>query len=492
MKKYLSKLTKNKMLYAFIFLFFITILTLSPISGDDWGNYFVGKGGLYHCFEQAIRMYFDWEGRLVSRILINILTYNKWLWNIINSILITIIVFGINKVVNPKRKKTVMCLSILTLLAMNIFTFSQVIVWVAGNVTYLFPFSLLLIYLILILKQFKQNKFLKTVFIILNIIIPMFVEHMAVLLIIINLSKLILDYYKTRKINKEFIIYLILSIISTLVMFLSPGTAYRNQYENLHFNKLNIIEKVIYNLPNFIYYTFIINSFFLLLTVISNNYLILKYKYPKLIKIIMITYITIIPFLTILLYNLSQFIIIPNNLLNIVNPNNLLIQLYWISYTIIWIYLIIKYKEKRINNLIFIGLGLLSNSIMLASPTWGYRTSFATYIFLMIPAINIIDDISINKILEKILIAMTVIISIIWLIFYINIRIEINNLENSINAQLKDNKEIIEIEPFPSYANCNINPTNDYHLENFKKYYNIPEEKEVVILPNKWRYVIIK
>ena len=58
--------------------------------------------------------------------------------------------------------------------------------------------------------------------------------------------------------------------------------------------------------------------------------------------------------------------------------------------------------------------------------------------------------------------------------------------------ELLINKEIIEIESFPRYANCNINPTNEYHLTKFKEYYQIPKNKEVRILPNNWRYIIIK
>ena len=132
MKKILSR---NTILYILIFGFFFTILTLSPISGDDWGNYLVGKQGMIHSFVQAFEMYFNWEGRLVSRILINILTYHKWLWNIVNSLFITGIIYGIIVVVKPRQKKLTICLSILTVLLMNIFTFSQIIVWVAGNIT---------------------------------------------------------------------------------------------------------------------------------------------------------------------------------------------------------------------------------------------------------------------------------------------------------------------------------------------------------------------
>ena len=52
------KQNKKKFFYISIFLFFLFILFLSPISGDDWGNYEVGKTGLYHSIGNAVGMYF--------------------------------------------------------------------------------------------------------------------------------------------------------------------------------------------------------------------------------------------------------------------------------------------------------------------------------------------------------------------------------------------------------------------------------------------------
>ena len=91
-----SKLKENK-IYIGIFIFILIILFLSPISGDDWGNHLEGTLGFRHMIGQAIGMYFSWEGRFISRILINILTYNKWLWNIINSIAIVGIIYYVEK-----------------------------------------------------------------------------------------------------------------------------------------------------------------------------------------------------------------------------------------------------------------------------------------------------------------------------------------------------------------------------------------------------------
>ena len=90
-----------------LFIIFLVILILSPISGDDWGNYLVGQKGIRHMIGQAIGMYFAWEGRFVSRLFINLLTYHKWLWNIINSFLLVSIIYFTVKIINPKNKKII-------------------------------------------------------------------------------------------------------------------------------------------------------------------------------------------------------------------------------------------------------------------------------------------------------------------------------------------------------------------------------------------------
>lgn len=491
MKKLINR---NRLLYITMFCFFLLILTLSPISGDDWGNYLVGKIGLRHCFGQALGMYFTWEGRLVSRILINLLTYNKWLWNIVNSICITGIIYMIMKLIKPKHKITVLCLSILSILLMNIYTFSQVIVWIAGNITYLFPLALILFY-ILDLKNDKQISKIKIfIMVIFQVIVPMFVEHMAVLLIIINLSVLLIKYYQTKKWDKIYLMYTVISIISTLVMFLSPGTKIRSDMENLEFNKLNIFHKALYNIPNFIYYTFIVNSYLLCLLSISNIYRIYKLKIDKSKKILLGLYLLVIPIITVMIYNLSLFMNLPSSCLELINQNNILVIIFWLSYLLLYFYLLVKDRKTKQGklNLVFSLLGILSNAIMLLSPTWGYRTSLATYLFLVIPQIEVIDRMKINKLLEKLLIIITVIVSLIWFIFYINIRLTQNELEKTIQKQLKEDKQVIEVISFPSYANCNINPINDYHLSKFKDYYSIPSDKEVKLLPNNWRYIIMK
>lgn len=479
------KKRKEKIFYSIIFFFFLTIFFLSPISGDDWGNYLVGKTGLYHSIGNAVGMYFSWEGRLVSRIFINILTYNKWLWNIINSFLLTTLVYIIVKIVNTKHKKEIYILSFLIIMLMNIYTFSQTVTWLAGNITYLFPLVIFLIYYYLIEKK-EQTKITRIINILINIVLPMFVEHMAIVLICYNIFILVYEYIKTKSINKYKVIYLVMSILVTGIMLLSPGTRYRALTENVEFNNLNIFQKVITNIPNFIYYTLIVNYFLMFLLTVTNNLLIKDKIKNKYLKILLMLYNSVIGIGTVVIYLLSNVNI--NNLSFLINQYNIIVIINYIIYLLLTMYLHYKYSK---NIYLFI-ISLLGNGVMLVSPTWGFRTSLFTYIGLSICCLIILDKYLKNKkiiYISEIITGIFLIIT--YEILYINVFKCQKHLEKAIENQLKTNQEIIEIEYFPSFINCNINPSNPYHTEKFKEYYNIPKDKQIILKENNWKYYII-
>jgi len=478
---------KKKIFYIGIFLFFILLFFLSPICGDDWGNYIEGSRGIYKSITEAVGMYFSWEGRFISRVLINILTYHKVLWNIVNSLVITSTIYLIIKLINPK-KKIIYILTILIFILMNVFTFSQVIPWIAGNITYLFVIPLLLLYYYYIFKNIKDNKLI-IVFSILNLIMTMFVEHMAIILIFSNILFIVYRFIKNKKIDKELILYLIISIIGTLVMLLSPGNSYRNSVENIDFNKLSLIGKLLFNIPNFIYYTFIINPYLIILLSISNIYLINKVFNKKLLKIFLILFMNIIPLLSTVLYILSYFKSINIMLLD---TNSLILKLYYVIYILLFVYLIIKNKKTIFNKeMFFFIIGIVSNLIMMMSPTWGFRTSLATYIFLSIFSLIIINE---NIKDKKIYTIITSTILLLGVLSYITVYISIfrQYKENKliIEEGIKNKSKAIEIYKYPIFVNCNINPESEYHSKVFKRYYGIDEDVEIKLLDNKWRYLI--
>ena len=81
---------------------------------------------------------------------------------------------------------------------MNIYTFSQVVVWIAGNITYLFVIFLLLYYFYALINKKYNQKVYNALLLLLNFIIPMFVEHTGVILIIGNLLILFYEYFSNQ------------------------------------------------------------------------------------------------------------------------------------------------------------------------------------------------------------------------------------------------------------------------------------------------------
>ena len=464
-------------------IFFEIILFLSPISGDDWGNYLVGQTGLYHSIGNAIGMYFDWEGRFVSRILINILTYHKILWNIINALALTITIYYLKKLINPHNKKMSFLLVLFIILFMNIYTFSQVIVWLAGNITYTLVIPLLLYYLDIVINKKDNTKLNIILIFLLNLIIPMFIEHMAIILVLINLY-IIIKELKNKKINKKYLLYFIISLLSFTIMFISPGSLKRASIENIEFNNLSLIGKILSNIPNFIYYTFITNFYTILLMIIANYYLIKNNIKNKAFKILSYFFFLLPPLIITINYLSNS---LNYHFLNNLNQNNILVQGYFIIYIIFDLFMIISvFKQK---SYLYI-LGILANLIMLLSPTWGYRTSFFTYIFLSLAFIMIIDKYYKEK---RIINVILFIIAIITFSFYIFLYINVYraNIEREKDIKRQINNDIIEIERFPYFINCNINPENEYHLTKFKDYYKIDQSKEIKLIDGNWKYKII-
>ena len=174
--------------------------------------------------------------------------------------------------------------------------------------------------------------------------------------------------------------------------------------------------------------------------------------------------------------------------------SNIYLNIYFIIYIVMEFVLIYRYskKEEKNTKLLFYILGFMANVVMLMSPTWGYRTSFTTYLFLSIVYINIIDDLkNSNKKINNILAGVTTCSFLIYLIMYFNVFLCEKDLRESIKKQVKNNKDVIDIYYFPYFTNCDINPNDEYHIKKYKEYYDIPEEKSLNYITNKFKYYII-
>ena len=99
---------------------------------------------------------------------------------------------------SSKIKKIMFPLMVLVIIGMNLFSFSQVMTWIAGNITYLFIIPVILWYFYFILNNDKYNKWFVFIFSLINLFGCMFVENMAIVIIVGNILLLIFKFIKNK------------------------------------------------------------------------------------------------------------------------------------------------------------------------------------------------------------------------------------------------------------------------------------------------------
>ncbi len=480
MKKIKTFLKDNKYLII-ISIIFLFIFFLTPINGDDWGNYLVGKKGISADINHAIQMYYSWEGRFISRILISFLTYHKWLWNITNTLILVLFINCCYKFIKNKTNRIYYLIPMFLLLSVDNIFYTQCYLWVAGNITYIFPsvLSILTFYYLYKSVDKKLTLPLGILLIIISIIIPMFVENIGCAYVAGIFLMLCFYYLENKKIKIPLVLMLLSSSISLLIMLKSPGSEIRSE-ETIWFSQMSIFSKVFYNLPSFIEYTFNKNAIITLsILILIDKMLISKFKNLPY-KIPLIVLFDIIPIITIL-NNIIN--ILPLNIsLKLPNLTNWYYIFYYLIFTIAWFYTIIYFiEDKKERNFLIILLlvAFISSFVMTLTPVWGSRV-IALYILINILIITTISSniLTFNKPLNKIFLII-VIITILTSILYgiINKIFDIRR-KNTIDNQI-DNA-IIYIPA--NYLNTlwNYNPCDDYHIQTFKEYYDI-SNKEIKI-----------
>ena len=468
--------------YLLLFFFFFLICSLTPISNDDWQNFLVlGKNPIKY----AISMYFSWEGRIISRILIVILTHNKWIWNILSSAINVSIIYLSMKIISPKNKKSTFLLLFLVFLLMSFKVFTQSIIWVTGNITYVFIIPLLLGYFYVIMNNLVNNN-VKTILVsLLNIVMTMFIEQMAVLLVISNIIILIYNSYKKKSFDKKMLLFLVCSLLGTVIMLISPGSA--NRYTNYHsyYKNLSFINKIIYNIPNFIHYTYTINYFLLILSVIVNFLLIKKYVNKRIFKVVLYIFLLIVPICTSFGFLLNHF---TDNYNFFINYDNKLICLYYFIYMIATLILMLKEKDEKA--IFFYIIGMMSNIIMLLSPTCGNRTTIGTYIFVCISLIIIIDK-NVTFTIKKttcLKIAIFILV-ILYDIYYTSAYLLHKEHLSNINNAMINKSDTLYLQKYPKSLDFLLPIEEDGKKEiYYKQIYNIDSNVRIVYTENKWKY----
>lgn len=465
--------------YILIFVFFLCISFWMPISGDDWNNYLVGSKGLHHMLGQAIGMYFDWEGRFVSRILINFLTYYKFLFNLLLSFLITLGVYVIVHLRKVKHKSFLFLFSFGIIIFLDNPLFTQTVLWVAGSITYLFPSILIFLYFSFYLHYLKgKEQYPKWSIFILSLVsfsIPMFVENIGCSFVLLNLILVLYERIIYKRWNRILLFIFFLSLISLMLMLFSPGSAKRSIFENSE--SISLFKQFVSNIDSFVKYTLANNFYLILLMIFSSCLLSLRIYSRWIIRIVSILFLVVVPVLLLWSVGFPEWIC----------------HILWLSFLFYSLFLVFNYYRKDHEMffllLVLLVVGLFSNIVMMFTPAISSRTSLFWVLCGSVSFLYVIDDLVIHKIPKIVYYigcSILVLICSSFLIAYYNMHRFSKFLDASIKQELNAGSSVITIYEAPSYLSWGLLPTGDYHTRTFKEYYGISLSQELNVRKSVW------
>ena len=498
-----SKEIYNFLIIGLLFIFFFIVTIFVPLTGDDFGNYISGVT-LNKSVEIAANRWLTLEGRFISRILICFLTPRKLLWALFNALSITTIVICINKIIKNNYKLQTLLLIIFSVININTIMYTQTYFWIAGSCTYLLGIPLIFIYFLYMHKIFDTEKEHKPIsyiiFGLINLIATMFIEHMAVALVVANILYLIYEKIKYNKIDKFTLFCLIISVMGTLLMIFSPGVRERANMSS-DFEKLPLIKKVISNLPSFAFYTTICNAVTLILITIFDFKFLKEIKQTiknntfkiiiKILNIFMLGFNLINILFSLLLsfpLGLRRFNI-ENNLINFIISRESIFNTVCSLLVIITLLIGMLYyaiKKNKWANLFYTLVAFSSLAVMLPIATWGERVALFYTLLMFIP---LYDSVDLNKIFSKktilktnIIILLTIFTAYIYGNIYYSVYQHTKVREKEIIKAVNKEEKVIPVFAYPYTTLWNAEPWDPYHEITFRSYYGIKENQDIEII----------
>ncbi len=416
----------------------------------------------------------SWSGRFLSELWGFSVAPHKKLWNILNASIFTAIYYYLFKLCKDK-KHPVLVAGVIVFLILSVSNRlrMQTYTWIMGT-TYVLPLLFYLVYLSLVYSYITENKMNKVIFGVMslcNIMIPLFMENAAAMLVGGNVLILIYLYFKDKSKMKTFLIYLVISIVGTSIIKFSPGALYRLNRDHEVFNELSLFAKVAQNWEAFIQMTFTNNTWIICALVLVNSIFVIQNSFSSIEKgvLVLIQLISIIP----LFVSLTTF------------TNSIIYVLFTISLFYIYLKGINDEKKKWfVILLLFLAGG--ANVVMLISPIFDSRSSIYTVYMFILVILNVLECLELKKSFNVIMICITFVGICFYGIKYIRLYQLVHKITIKRESEIAyyvvrpDTTEAYIIAyPDESIHSGNAEPDDTYHMQTFKEYYYLNEDMTV-------------
>lgn len=350
----------NRIFLIIVYILNLIIQSLVPVSGDDYMYGTFAKQGI---LKSVFSYYNTGNGRWLINIIDSfILRYDRYLFIIINPLMICLVILLISKIATKLGNKNCDLLKISALLfsSLNILMTRESLYWITGSMNYLYPGCLFLLayYLFLDIKEGEKRHL--NIFPLVTFLAGASMEQFGLMLVGILTIEYLYKIIKHEKIDKMEVIAYITGVIGLFTVVLGPGNYVRVGVAAQEKNSLLIgIIDLIYNNFN----SKVANIYILIISIYI--YIYIKNLYPN--------------------FKKNKYVSLANILINLISiifskTILLLCSLIIFSYLILFIcYIYLKYN-KNISLVLLLISGVGSQIMLLISVIWGFRISFSMYI----------------------------------------------------------------------------------------------------------------
>lgn len=465
MKEKLETITFKHNVTLFTFFLFFFLCLLSPISGDDWKSYIIGKEGLMECISNI-----DFQdGRVLSGFLINFLSYNKILFNFIFAYLMGQFVKICNDLMGNVKTKYLYLYPVIGVLLVSTFMFSYNYMSVTSAIAYTFPVILFFMYFYQLLKDEEINKLSMLKLLLMATYISLSSIHIAITFFIANLIYFIADVNK--KINVQTFIILIVEFLLILVSmsFIDYTIVYTN-YNDILGNISYLIDRVFSN-----------NIILIIIGAIPINFYLNEKLKENTYKRVVITLFDMILIFS-LGYNFFYYSPVNLNLVlskysGIFATENWYYILYFLTYMVLFVLSMNYYiKNRKLHKTlnIFTTSSLILMIFLLISPIFD-KGNIVFIIFTIILITCILAKEMNTKVYIKIAKLAVVLLTIYYVSMFGIIKYIDETRTDYIEEQLNTTETNIEVKANPLYLVWRYNPVDYFQIKDFKKFYEIPK-----------------
>ena len=470
----------------FVFAFFYRISSLTPLAGDDWGYAVNGMQG--QPLKMAFDFYFSWSGRFFSELYGFLITPHKAFWNILNALLFTSIFYNSLKISRMDKSIVGMVLFLFLMFSVKDELRMETYTWLMGT-TYVIPLALSLFYFNRLIHTLENGLKLKPWYVVLHTLFLFYIgltmENIAVVMIFANICLILYSYIKYREIPIYLYNFLFISILSFVLLRLSPGASARLIRDHQDWMRLSIIDQVMINYPNFIRFTFVEHRYLVLIFSGLNILIALK-------RILVSNKNHFINILLLIVFIFSSLISISLTLsnyieltfmANLVDYKSLINLSFWPIFIIAIFVNILSIENSDKERVLFlILLAGLSNGVMMASPIFGFRSSLYTVYFMMIASLILLKSLDWKWLNWFILIPLFILLSRASL--GLNAKYELVARVHEIRlgeiTYYRVNPDVKEAwlirYPIFSIHSGDIEQDDPYHMEVFKEYYGLNQD----------------